>query len=70
MSHSLESVQIVKGESMDPRTADLIGVYKVEAWIHGPPIWSEFLKGDERIHGPSIWSKFIKGKAWIHGPPI
>ena len=28
MSHSLESVQIVKGESMDPRTADLVGIFE------------------------------------------
>ena len=44
-----DSVGIFEGESMDPRTADLVGI----------------LKGDEGIHGPSIWSKFIKGKAWL-----
>ena len=61
---------------MDPRTADLVGIYKVEAWIHGPPIWSKFIKGKAWIHGPPIWSEFKKGKAWIgqnfksriHGP--
>jgi len=53
---------------MDPRTADMVGIYKGEAWIHGPPIWSEFKKGKawigqnfkSRIHGPLNRSEFLK----------
>ena len=33
-----DSVGIFEGESMDPRTADSVGIFEGEAWIHGPPI--------------------------------
>ena len=76
----------------DPRTVGLVQIFKGmkgstdgqigrtfkkgKAGIHGPPIWSKFLKGDEGstdhrlvqifkedegIHGPPIRSKFLKG---------
>ena len=45
----------------DLRTADLVQIFKGDEGIHGPPIWSEFLKGDEGIQGPPIWFKLLKG---------
>ena len=54
----------------DPRTADLVGIFKGDEGIHGPPIWSKFLKGKAGIYGPPIWSEFLKGDEGIHGPPI
>ena len=41
---TLDLVQIYKGESMDPRTVDSVAIYMGKAWIHGPPIWSEFIR--------------------------
>ena len=44
--------------------------FRGHAEIHGPPIWSEFLKGKAGIHEPPIRSQFLKGEEGIHGPPI
>ena len=44
----------------DPRTADLVGIFKVDEGIHGPPIWSMFLKGYAGINGPPIWYDFSR----------
>ena len=40
-------VEIFKEGGRDPRTADTVGIFKGEEEIHGPPIRSKFLKGDE-----------------------
>ena len=52
----------MKTGSKNPWTAESVQSFRGHAGIHGPPIWSEFLKGDERIHGPPIRSKFLKRK--------
>ena len=44
----------------DPRTADLVGIFKVDEGIHRPPIWSMFLKGYAGINGPPIWYDFSR----------
>ena len=46
-SRIADLVQILKGGGRDQRTADTIGIFKGEEEIHGPPIRSKFLKGDE-----------------------
>ena len=62
----------------------MVGIFKGDEGIHGPPIGFKFFKGmkeftDRRlgpnfkgyegIHGPPIWFKLLKRKG-IYGPPI
>ena len=52
-----------------PWTAGVVRIKKKVAWIHGPPVWSEFFKGNAEILGPPVWSEFSKGDAGIQGQP-
>ena len=43
-----------KRVNRDPRTADLVEIFKEYEGIHGPLIRSEFLKGDEGLIRRSV----------------
>ena len=53
-----KSVQILKGESRDPRTAETVQIFKGESSDPRTAHLIAIFKGDQGIHGPSVWSKF------------
>ena len=53
-----KSVQILKGESRDPRTTETVQIFKGERRDPRTADSVVIFKGGEGINGPSIWSKF------------
>ena len=60
------SVRIFEKGRRDPRTAELVRIFKRDAETHGPPNRSEFLRQDPRT-AESV--RIFKKDAGIHGPP-
>ena len=58
-----------KGGCRHPRTDESVRIFQGHAEILGPPIWSEFKKGNVGINGPPVWSEFKKRDSGIQGPP-
>ena len=62
--------KFLKGGWRDPRTNDLVQIFKGMEGSTDRRISPNFKKGKAGINGPPFRSEFLKGRAGVHGPPI